>query len=538
VTYETFKDTVGSARAGGTIIDWLIRLWAPGDHVARWGGGDESIIRHVTCRIFEVGGTPDENGVSPDAVEVWRRDGIMPGYLDVQGALDTLTAQQLYMLELDVPENSMHRSGGPAGPDTGRQDIAEMPPWYKSDQFDYQVRPARFWFEVEAREGELAGMRIHTIGDGASLGPEPSLVRPPPARARLIDDAQLGVRHVEIDWRPDWLRRGRVRVFDKDAQGKTTRSRIEPHVGPSGSEVMHGGKPTHIVLHNIGGDDIGSALTKFTSGKGSGGIHYLVDLDGHVIKLCPETHGVSHADESSWRGKKGLSRRSTGIEHATNEAGETYPPAQMRATLDLLRQLKAHFEIDGRNIVGHGEVRCIDPKEVPVFNADKTALAYDPDWGLALHPHARLTSCPGVRFPWGYFAARGVVPNPADTPLPEKWDETAYGGFFVSPDVPNLCEGDDDGREFWGGARQSHVHRESRPIRELYDDLRAIGYPIPIGAWNNHGGEFIGILGLAIRAFKARYMQDRADDADARQVDRETAATIKRVLAAYARGPV
>src|SRR5690606_34893515 len=102
--------------------------------------------------------------------------------------------------------------------------------------------------------------------------------RPAPARHQLRDEPKSSIRHVDVDWRPDWLRRGR-------RNGK-----VDIH--PSGGYKLHGDKPTYIVLHSIGVPDnrpvsnIGSAINTFLDNNDNGGIHYIVDVDGHVVKLC------------------------------------------------------------------------------------------------------------------------------------------------------------------------------------------------------------------------------------------------------------
>lgn len=422
--------------------------------------------------------------------------------------------------------------------------------------------------------------------------------RPLPARHLLRFEAKQDVNHIDVDWRPDWLRRGR-------RNQKTA-------IVPSGALSLHDGVPTHIILHVIGVSkepaegkpekisNIGSAINEFLGKTNTGGIHYIVDIDGHVLKMCPETSGVSHSNTSFWRDETVMNRRSVGIEHAYAGYSDAHPAAQLRATADLLGALKTKFSIDGRNIAGHGEVRCIstdealdslavrtakgertaeqkklvkkieDAKRASLKQANEThkkkkkefdevlseseiaekviayvetknlKFNYESKWGSALHPSGRLVTCPGVMFRWGYLADRGVVPDPASVDLDVDWAHTAYAGIYATAETPplRLRIGDDDGTKKWGGKVRVNFSPGS-PVRELHDDLRAIGYAVPIGLWNGDGHEFSGLLKNAVKAFKARYMQTEPTNKTLHgEVDTAAAEMIKRVVAAYGRGPM
>jgi N-acetyl-anhydromuramyl-L-alanine amidase AmpD len=571
------KNPTSTSKNTGTIVEWLMRFWSPGAYESRWTGGSRAMIRQVTCRILQPNDTPEMN-------ECWRLEYLIDsGSANIQPGLDLLAPGQLYALELAVPADSMYHSSGPAGPKTGRAKLDELPPWLNpNDVYDYQVRPARFWFDVEpAPDLDPPGMRIRVMHDDE----ENTSKRPAPARHQLRKDPKLPVNHVDVDWRPDWLRRGR-----------NNSRKVDIH--PSGGNDLHGGKPTYIVLHSIGVPDgkpvsiIGSAINTFLDNDDNGGVHYIVDVDGHVVKMCPDTRGLAHANTARWRDKEGLNRRSVGIEHAWTQP-DVHPRAQIRATTDLVRAIKREFGIDGRNIAGHGEVRCISDDE----SLDSTAIRatprtaeqqqrvkqiedskraklkaeneraksknqtdkiktdaqieaevqshvksknlgfdYDFQWGLALHPNSRLTSCPGRHFDWAYLATREIVPDPWREELPDGWKKAAYSGVFELDKDLELRLDDDDHGQVWGGAPRQW--QAGSPVRELHDDLTAIGYTIPIGSMNDDGHQYTKLLEIPVKAFKARYMQDTIKKHVDGRVDVATAEMIKRVVAAYARGPI
>lgn len=101
---------------------------------------------------------------------------------------------------------------------------------------------------------------------------------------------------------------------------------------------------------------------------------------------------------------------------------------------------------------------------------------YEAIWGPALHPSSRVVSCPGRLFGWAYLAKRGVVPDPQDIEIPVDMEQ-AYSGIFKR--VSKLLEKDNDTESTWGG--KNHTAVSGDPILELHEDLRSIGYPIPLG---------------------------------------------------------
>ncbi|KIG17340.1 hypothetical protein DB30_03397 [Enhygromyxa salina] len=574
------KNPTSTAKNAGTEVEWFMRFWLPGAFKGRWSTHQNAPIRQVTCRIMEPPNAPN----SDKMIEHWRQDEIDGSTANIQPGLDRLKPGRLYLLELDVPADSMYRSAGPAGPDTGRAEVNTLPPRiHPSDNFDYQVRPARFWFEVEdAPEASPTAKRISAMHDE-----EYEQTRPPPARHQLLPTG-TGVTNVEVDWRPDWLRRGRK---DNDI-----------HIRPAGSNEMKDGRPTHIVLHSIGipqldnVSNIGAAFIEFFEKTGNGGVHYIVDADGHVVKMCPESRALHHADTAFWRGTKSINSHAIGIEHGWSSPPDANPKQQMRAVRNLLQALKAAFGIDGRNIAGHGEVRCIGESEASLSTALYTAPAnrtqeqkelvkriedkkrdalvarndhyrekgqtskiltdaqiaqkvaahlrsaklsyeYDFSWGLALHPSARLVTCPGPYFGWAYLAARGVVPDPTLVELPDDWHQSAYSGIFGHSEAISLRIGDNDLAQVWNGKPQPDIL--GSPILELHEDLRFIGYTIPTDPTqaNGSGHVFSKMLEMAIKAFRTRYMQDPRPKITTKpaygQVDKATAAMVRRVRLAY-----
>jgi len=498
-----------ASKPTGTTVDWAIRFWLPGHYERRWSAGPTVAIESVSLRIHAATDDRDQ-----PLQRVWGVEGVDGQRLVLQPILDSLTPGQIYALELSLPPDSMYSSALPAGPDSGRKQLDEVPPGV--GVYDYQLRPIRFWLTIEAAPGGPAGTkRIASITDD----PRGDDHRPPPGLARLVAaaDPAMPVNHVEIDWRPDWLRRVRAR--------KPGSSRLSACVVP-GRYELRGGAPTHVVLHNTGGytnsppAQIGPALNKFMTPWVAGrpswhGIHYLIDYDGHVVKMCPEHCGMGHCGPSYWRGAERLNFCSIGIEHVHHNDDTHFPKQQLSASLDLVAKLKAAFAIDGRDIVGHGEV----------------TTEKHPRSGTILSRH-KLVSCPGPRFDWARFAARDIVPNYPAVDLGD-WRATAYSSFFQEPDRA-LRERDSDARRRWGGVTYPASAPLRGIIRELHEDLRAIGYLLPAGRYNPNDAVFTLQLSRVVKAFRARYLSP--SDVDLNRipgtVDEPLAKLIKQVVAA------
>ncbi|WP_106395624.1 N-acetylmuramoyl-L-alanine amidase [Enhygromyxa salina] len=88
------------------------------------------------------------------------------------------------------------------------------------------------------------------------------------------------------------------------------------------------------------------------NGSVTTGVHYIVDYDGHVVKMCPDTRSLGHAHTSYWRGVKKMNSRAVGIEHGWTHLPVGQSPAQMRVSAELVQQTKSKFNIDAETSLG------------------------------------------------------------------------------------------------------------------------------------------------------------------------------------------
>ncbi len=146
-----------------------------------------------------------------------------------------------------------------------------------------------------------------------------------------------------------------------------------------------------LVLHYTGMETGEAALARLRDPAAKVSAHYVVEEDGRVFRLVPESRRAWHAGVSFWRGHRDINSRSIGIElvNPGHEFGyRDFPPAQMAALIRLIRDIMARHSIPPRNVVGHSDV-------APTRKAD-----------------------PGERFDWSLLARNGIGLWPFDNPAP------------------------------------------------------------------------------------------------------------------------
>jgi N-acetylmuramoyl-L-alanine amidase len=143
-----------------------------------------------------------------------------------------------------------------------------------------------------------------------------------------------------------------------------------------------------LVLHYTVGD-FPSALKILTEGPVSS--HYLVrDDPPTVYRLVDESRMGWHAGVSSWKGYTQLNASSIGIEIvnlAVEGPPETgywpeFPPAQVDAVVELVKDIVKRHKIRPDRIVGHSDIA----------------------------PQRKMD--PGPKFPWKRLADEGLIPWP------------------------------------------------------------------------------------------------------------------------------
>ncbi len=192
--------------------------------------------------------------------------------------------------------------------------------------------------------------------------------------------------------------------------------------------------------------DFATSLQALTHGDVSS--HYLVDRDGSIYGLVPESRRAWHAGPSYWEGTTPLNPSSIGIEVVSVPKGmpegteAPFPEPQIAAVRDLIADIAKRHHIRPNRIVGHGEVQ----------------------------PEGRTD--PGRLFPWSSLIDAGLIPAP---------DPNAVNRF-----------------------RQA-FERDPPGVRWLQEQLSAHGYRIQCS------GVFDGPTKQVLTVFQGRYRPGQVD---------------------------
>jgi N-acetylmuramoyl-L-alanine amidase len=125
-----------------------------------------------------------------------------------------------------------------------------------------------------------------------------------------------------------------------------------------------------LVLHYTGMKNGQSAIDWLCNPASRVSAHYVVEEDGHIVRLVAEEKRAWHAGVSSWRGVMAINSCSIGIEivNPGHEWGyRAFPAQQMKAVIALSADIVARHLITQVNVVGHSDIaplRKLDPGEL------------------------------------------------------------------------------------------------------------------------------------------------------------------------------
>jgi N-acetylmuramoyl-L-alanine amidase len=276
------------------------------------------------------------------------------------------------------------------------------------------------------------GTSVTIKTQGEKLVTHPFVADPTHTHARVLKGATATA--FEVDIKPDWVR-------DTDAQARSV--------------------PLDLVLvHHTGGNSLSGDLATFTTTNKS--IHYLMDSDGHIIKMVNDTDIAVHAGRSRWHGQGSVSNRSIGIE-IVNGGATPYTPEQQAAIVELVDQIVTLQALPRHHVVGHEDVGTGDDNPTPTVPLTKVG---------------RKGGDPGPNFPWPALEARRLGLQ-LTGPAPD--DKLMYGGVFATATRMTQTPG-------------PHVV-------ELRQDLDAIGYSlnnVTLNVFDDH-------VGAAVFAFQRHF---------------------------------
>jgi N-acetylmuramoyl-L-alanine amidase len=149
-----------------------------------------------------------------------------------------------------------------------------------------------------------------------------------------------------------------------------TELRIRERPSPNHAERTEPARIDALVLHYTGMPSAAAALERLCDPAAKVSAHYLVEENGAIWRLVPESRRAFHAGRSFWSGESDLNAVSIGIEivNPGHEWGyRPYPPAQMAAVEDLCRAVLARHSIPCDRVLGHSDIapdRKSDPGEL------------------------------------------------------------------------------------------------------------------------------------------------------------------------------
>ena len=217
-----------------------------------------------------------------------------------------------------------------------------------------------------------------------------------------------------------------------EAAAPATDSRVAAAVRPSPNHNARRGpaRPDAIVLHYTGMADGPSALCRLCDPEAEVSCHYVVEEDGTVIQLVPESRRAWHAGRGLWCGADDLNSASIGVEivNGGHDFGlPAYPDAQVAAVIALCRDVMDRHGIAPERVLAHSDIapsRKRDPGELFPWKrlADAGAAIWvepsdDGSIGLPLDPEeVRAVQADLARLGYGIApsgihdaASRGVV---------------------------------------------------------------------------------------------------------------------------------
>ena len=204
-----------------------------------------------------------------------------------------------------------------------------------------------------------------------------------------------------------------------------------------------------IVVHYTSGSRITGALSSFLGhppgGAKPASANYIINIDGHIVKMVRDTWKSCNVGGSIWGRRRHYSPGQSNNDHSigieiVHEGGTPYRGEQFDALAGLLdRTLQRYPSIGRHRVIGHSDLGSNNPAYIIGRKAD-----------------------PGPEFEWERYEQRSIgmlrASRPAQTTI-----AGYYGGFFQNPNPSPVLQ-------------LNSTHRIQ--IEEVQWDLDAIGYGV------------------------------------------------------------
>jgi N-acetyl-anhydromuramyl-L-alanine amidase AmpD len=394
-------------RVRGTLTLRVCSLFAqPAEDAAtscRWGTSDSHPVAGAVIELFDAAMAEVPAFVAANGTPKTAQNGEVK--LKIGGLPDGE-----YVLKLNPPEGHELRVV-PRGPitDPATRDAALRPVGPDDAFFNDPPKHTRFRF-LEVRITIEKGV---VIKDKTRLGRGMQHKDAIVAHGAAVSESESSLL---IDWKPDWVQCGFTDGLKKQ------------QVEPGRPERIL--SPVHfIILHHTDASTPGSTLDHFSDkihNKFKTGAHYLVDIDGHVIKMAHETVRTFHPGECYWYGLDSSAASTddasdfewvnvaVGIEQV-HERTRPYPSEQIAGTKNLIERLQAIYGTSRHNVLGHGEI-ALDFHEAIKGKRPETKRL------------GRKLLCPGESYDWHILENSGNATKPMSDLI--NVPHSRYGDFF------------------------------------------------------------------------------------------------------------
>jgi N-acetylmuramoyl-L-alanine amidase len=146
-------------------------------------------------------------------------------------------------------------------------------------------------------------------------------------------------------------------------------SALVRYVRPSPNHDARALSADILLLHYTGMTSTADAIERLRDPDAKVSSHYVVDEQGDIFQLVPETRRARHAGLSSWEGVSDINSRSIGIEIANPGHGFGYPDFpgdQIAGVIALCRDIVVRHLVRPDRVLAHSDVapqRKLDPGE-------------------------------------------------------------------------------------------------------------------------------------------------------------------------------
>jgi len=243
----------------------------------------------------------------------------------------------------------------------------------------------------------------------------------------------------------------------------------------------------NLVIHHTGNSEANRSINTFIGGNVTS-IHYLMDINGRLIKMVNENEIANHAGNSYWNGTFRLNDGCLGIE-ICNGNGENYAPEQIDALVFLLRTIVDDGTLSPdsiRNIIGHSDIATSEFSRRAEPNYDNRNISIE---------SSRRIQDPGPLFDWKRLEAENLTFSTQR----DSANDVFYLKIFNHINNLKLRDGDNDSISRYGGrVRTLDPEISNDVIQLIQNDLKAIGYLV------NTDGHFTEKTEEAIKVFRIR----------------------------------